>query len=144
MGDDEMDSFEDYLARIENLDHRERTKEVLDWVGGSFPQLQPKIAWNQPMFTDHSTFIIGFSVSKTHLAAAPEREGILRFSRDIAHSGYDHSQQLFRIKWGQPGRLCLAPKDHRVQYRGKSGLQNLLAQISINAGLMYASGSCMA
>lgn len=101
MGDDEMDDFKDYLARIENPDHRARTKEVLDWVGGTFPQLRPKITWNQPMFTDHGTFIIGFSVSKTHLAAAPEREGILRFSRDIAHSGYDHSQQLFRIKWGQ-------------------------------------------
>ncbi|MCQ4950818.1 hypothetical protein NE646_14380, partial [Bittarella massiliensis] len=41
-----------------------------------FPDLTPKIAWNQPMFTDHGTFIIGFSAAKAHLAVAPERAGI--------------------------------------------------------------------
>lgn len=121
MGDDKMDDFKDYLARIENPEHRARTKEILDWVGGSFPQLQPKIAWNQPMFTDHGTFIIGFSVSKTHLAAAPEREGILRFSKDIAHSGYDHSQQLLRIKWGQPIDYALLRKIIAFNIEEKAG-----------------------
>ena len=121
MGDDKMDDFKDYLARIENPEHRARTKEILDWVGGSFPQLQPKIAWNQPMFTDHGTFIIGFSVSKTHLAAAPEQEGILRFSKDIAHSGYDHSQQLLRIKWGQPIDYALLRKIIAFNIEEKAG-----------------------
>ena len=121
MGDDKMDDFKDYLARIENPEHRARTKEILDWVSGSFPQLQPKIAWNQPMFTDHGTFIIGFSVSKTHLAAAPEREGILRFSKDIAHSGYDHSQQLLRIKCGQPIDYALLRKIIAFNIEEKAG-----------------------
>ena len=102
--------FEGYLEKIEDLTQQARVAEVLKWVMDKFPELKPKVAWNQPMFTDHGTFIIGFSVSKTHLAAAPEREGILRFSRDIAHSGYDHSQQLFRIKWGQPVDYALLRK----------------------------------
>ena len=105
-----METFEDYLAKLENAEHRARLEEIFHWIAKTFPRLQPKVAWNQPMFTDHGTFIIGFSVFKTHLAAAPEREGILRFSKDIAHSGYDHSQQLLRIKWGQPIDYALLRK----------------------------------
>lgn len=54
------------------------------------------------MFTDHGTFIIGFSVAKHHLAVAPERAGIVRFSDEIVRAGYEHSKKLLRIRWGQP------------------------------------------
>lgn len=74
-----MEVFVDYLAHIDHPQHRARTEEVLGWVTKKFPNLMPKIAWNQPMFTDHGTFIIGFSVAKHHLAVAPEREGIHHF-----------------------------------------------------------------
>ena len=94
-----MEIFADYLAQIENVENRSRVGEVLNWVGDTFPNLTPKIAWNQPMFTDHETFIIGFSVSKNHLAIAPERVVINQFSSDIIESGYDHTNQLIRIKW---------------------------------------------
>jgi hypothetical protein len=63
-----MEVFAEYLARIDNPQHRARTEEVLGWVTKKFPNLMPKIAWNQPMFTDHGTYIIGFSVAKHHLA----------------------------------------------------------------------------
>lgn len=59
-----METFADFITQIEEPKHRERTKEVLDWVTQKYPQMQHKIGWNQPMFTDHGTFIIGFSVSK--------------------------------------------------------------------------------
>ena len=95
------ETFAGFTARIEQERQRARTEEVLDWVIRRFPQLMPKIAWNQPMFTDHGTFIIGFSVSKHHLAAAPEKAAIERFSADIRQAGYDHSQQLLRIRWEQ-------------------------------------------
>ncbi|CAK6470237.1 hypothetical protein BFRIG_00197 [Peribacillus frigoritolerans] len=70
-----MEVFAEFLANIDNPQHRERTEEVLAWVTKKFPHLMPKIAWNQPMFTDHDTYIIGFSVAKHHLAVAPERQG---------------------------------------------------------------------
>lgn len=97
-----MEVFAEYLAQIENPQHRGRTEEVLRWVMEEFAQLQPKIAWNQPMFTDHGTFIIGFSVAKKHLAVAPEKAGIDHFSADIRQAGYDHSQQLLRFPWDGP------------------------------------------
>lgn len=97
-----MKVFEDYLAQIDNPQHRERTEEVLKWVAEKYPNMEQKIAWNQPMFTDHGTFIIGFSIAKQHLAVAPEKAGIDHFSDDIVQAGYDHTKQLVRIKWDGP------------------------------------------
>lgn len=97
-----MDVFLEYLARIDNPQHRARTEEILGWVIEKFPNLVPKIAWNQPMFTDHGTFIIGFSVAKHHLAVAPERVVITRFSDEIVQTGYDHTKELIRIRWDDP------------------------------------------
>ena len=97
-----MEVFAEYLARIDNAGHRARVEEILGWVAKRFPDLVPRIAWNQPMFTDHGTFIIGFSVAKKHLAVAPERAGIDRFSDEIMRAGYSHSKELIRIPWNKP------------------------------------------
>lgn len=103
-----MDDFAaDFLARIDNPQHRARVEGILSWVMDRFPDLAPKIAWNQPVFTDHGTFIIGFSVAKHHLAVAPERVVIGRFSDEIVRSGYQHSKELIRIPWDRPVDLSL-------------------------------------
>lgn len=105
-----MEVFADFLDKIGNPQHRARTEEVLAWVAKKFPSLKPKIAWNQPMYTDHDTFIIGFSVSKQHLAVAPERAGINQFSDEIVQAGYDHTKELVRIKWDMPVDFSLLEK----------------------------------
>ncbi|MCY9513773.1 iron chaperone [Paenibacillus apiarius] len=105
-----MEVFAEFLAKIDNPVHRDRTEEVLAWVTKTFPNLMPKIAWNQPMFTDHGTFIIGFSVSKNHLAVGPERAGIVHFSDEIVQAGYEHTQQLVRIRWDRPVDFSLLEK----------------------------------
>lgn len=94
-----MEAFAAYLEQMENPQHRARAEEVLGWVGETFPELEPRIAWNQPMFTDHGTFVIGFSVSAKHLAVSPERAGMERFTKEIAQAGYGQSKMLFRIRW---------------------------------------------
>ena len=63
-----METFADYLSGMEKEEHRMKLKEVLSWIKRGFPNLETRIAWNQPMFTDHGTFILGFSVSKQHFA----------------------------------------------------------------------------
>ncbi|MDN8589006.1 iron chaperone [Chryseobacterium mucoviscidosis] len=105
-----MEVFAEYLARIDNLGHRDRTEEILEWITKEYPNLVPKIAWNQPMFTDHGTFIIGFSVSKHHLAVAPEKAGINHFSDEIVKAGYDHTKELVRIRWDGPVDFSLLGK----------------------------------
>jgi uncharacterized protein len=97
-----METFADFIAQIDDPNHRERTKEVLDWVTQKYPHMQHKIGWNQPMFTDHGTFIVGFSVTKKHLAVSPERAGIINFSDEIVKAGYEHSKDLMRFPWGKP------------------------------------------
>jgi len=110
LGVNNMEVFAEFLAKIDNPQHRARVEEVLTWVPKKYPNLIPKIAWNQPMFTDHGTFIIGFSVAKHHLAVAPELAGITRFSDDIVQSGYDYTKQLVRIKWDSPVNFSLLEK----------------------------------
>ena len=97
-----METFSEYLATISQEEHRGRMEKLLLWVLETFPALKPVIAWNQPMFTDHGTFIIGFSVSKMHLAAAPERAGILHFSEAIERAGFSHTKELIRFPWDRP------------------------------------------
>lgn len=102
-----MEAFAEYLAQIDNQGHRARMEEVLKWVKCTFPDLEPKFAWNQPMFTDHGTFIIGFSMAKPHIAISPEREGMEHFRDAIANAGYGQSKMLFRIKWEEPVNYLL-------------------------------------
>lgn len=70
-----MEDFLEFIEHINNGQQRARTQEVLEWVKSQFPNLEARIAWNQPMFTEHGTFIIGFSVSSKHLAVSPDAQG---------------------------------------------------------------------
>lgn len=94
-----MEVFNEYLSSIHNVEQRARVEKILHWVSGRFPTMEPRVAWNQPMFIDHGTFIIGFSVSKQHVAIAPEKAGMEHFTAEIEKSGYGQSTHLFRIKW---------------------------------------------
>lgn len=97
--DDAVNVFADYLDKLGDAGQRARTREVLVWVGKRFPALEPRIAWNQPMFMDHGTFIMGFSVANKHLAVAPEKAAIDRFSARIVDAGYRHTKNLVQIPW---------------------------------------------
>ncbi len=94
-----IETFKPFLDDIADPSQRERTQEVLNWIANKYPQLNQRIAWNQPMFTDHGTFIIGFSISKLHLACTPELAGINHFSQDINAAGYEHSMMLVKFPW---------------------------------------------
>lgn len=105
-----MEVFEEFLSRIDNPEHRSRTEEVLGWVSKKFPSLIPVIKWNQPMFTDHGTYIIGFSVAKHHLAVGPEAAGINHFSDEIVQAGYKHTKMLVQFPWSRPFDFTLLEK----------------------------------
>ena len=53
--------------------------EVLNWVAQRYPELELRIAWNQPIFTHHGTYIIGVSAPSQHMAMAPEHATIICF-----------------------------------------------------------------
>lgn len=105
-----MEQFEEFLAKITDAEQRARTKEVLDWVAGKYPELEPRIAWRQPLFTHHGTYIIGFSVAAKHLAVSPEQAGMVQFSQEIEQAGYGQGNMLFRILWSQSVNYDLLAK----------------------------------
>lgn len=97
-----MDVFLSYLEGIDHPDHRNRMEEILTWIQATFPQLEPVIKWNTPMFTDHGTFIIGISTAKQHVSVAPEEFTMTHFADRIQEAGYSATKGLFRIPWKEP------------------------------------------
>ncbi|WP_080145477.1 iron chaperone [Marinilactibacillus piezotolerans] len=96
-----METFEEYLSTIDQIDQRDKMAHLLNWISETFPQLDQRIAWNQPNFTDHGTFIIGFSAAKQHISVAPETAALEKFSDMIEAAGYSATKMLFRIKQEQ-------------------------------------------
>lgn len=96
-----MKNFEDYLAAISDSKQRETMNQLLSWVIGQYPELAPIIKWNQPMFTHHGTYIIGFSISKKHFSVSPEVKTMKHFEKEIEQANYDHTENIIRIKWTQ-------------------------------------------
>lgn len=96
-----MNELDQYLNSIKNEKHRQCLKDVINWVTITFPDLDFKIAWNQPMFTHHDTFIIGFSASAKHFSIAPEAHTISVFEDKIKACGYTYGSNIFRIKWDE-------------------------------------------
>ncbi|GIO27348.1 iron chaperone [Ornithinibacillus bavariensis] len=105
-----MEYFAEFLAGIDDPTHRERTEEIFTWIKDYYPNLEPEIKWNQPMFTDHGTFIIGFSASKKHLAVAPEAVTITYVEDDIKKAGFEYTKELIRFPWNQPFDYSLLEK----------------------------------
>ncbi|TAH70850.1 MAG: iron chaperone [Anaerolineaceae bacterium] len=96
-----MEVFTEYLNQIVNQEYRNRIEEIFKWIETQFPNLKREFKWNQPMYSDHGTYIIGFSISKQHISVAPENAGIIHFAEAIEKAGYDYTNQIFRIKWNQ-------------------------------------------
>ena len=95
-------TLDEFLATIPNDDNRARMVDVLVWVGLTYPELELRIAWNQPMFTHHGTYIIGFSAASKHMAMAPERATMLRFEPVMRERGTDFGNRFARPPWTQP------------------------------------------
>lgn len=119
-----MKTFQDFLNTIDQEDKRERMGTILNHIRERFPQLKEEIKWNQPMFTDHGTFIIGFSIAKGHIAVAPESAVIRLFEKEIEQAGYSHSQQIFRIKWTDEVDFDLLDKIVAYNIEDKKDMSN--------------------
>lgn len=90
------------LSTIPDADNRARMVEVLDWASYNFPELELRIAWNQPIFTHHGTYISGFSAASKHMAMAPERATMIHFEPVMRERGTDFDTMFARQPWGKP------------------------------------------
>ena len=118
-----MTPIEEYLAGIDNPEYRQRIEEILDWIASEFPDLELQVKWNQPMFVDHGTFIIAFSLAKNHISVAPEKAGMKQFGEEIAESSYNATSEIFRIKWDQPVNYKLLKEMIEFNIKDKADCQ---------------------
>ena len=95
-------TLDEFLATIPSADNRERMVDVVVWVGLTYPELALRIAWHQPMFTHHRTYIIGFSAASKHMAMAPERATMIRFEPVMRERGTDFCTMFARQPWDKP------------------------------------------
>lgn len=89
----------EFLETLDKPAQRTRFETVLQTITTNFPQLKMEIKWRQPMFTDHGTFIIGFSASSKALNVAPEAAAVTKFKVLIEQAGYTYTKNLIRIPW---------------------------------------------
>jgi uncharacterized protein len=92
----------EFLDSVPDPEHRARVADLLDWVAATWPRLELAVKWNQPMFLDHGTYIIGFSVFPKNLAVGAEAPLIDRMREEIEATGYSTTQRLIRIGWDDP------------------------------------------
>lgn len=94
-------TLDEYLETITNEDNRARMVDVVVWVGLTYPELELRITWNQPMFTHHGTYIIGFSAASKHMAMAPERATMIRFEPVMHERGTDFGTMFVHQPWNK-------------------------------------------
>lgn len=59
-----MEKFQPIINQIKEKEHQQKIKDLFAKITETYPQLDTTVKWNQPMFTDHGTFIIAFSFAK--------------------------------------------------------------------------------
>lgn len=94
-------TYNEYLSKINEESKKNRLVHLVDWVKEEFPHLELVMKWNQPMFTDHNTFIIAFCYTNKHLSVSPEKMILDRYLDEVNKSGYTTTKMLFHIKWNQ-------------------------------------------
>lgn len=94
-----MNTHKEFIDGIDEADKSEGVKMILDHIKEKYPQLKEEIKWNQPMFSDHGTYIIGFSISKGHISLSPETAVLDIFDEEIKKSGYERTKMTMKIKW---------------------------------------------
>jgi len=117
-----VEEFRGWLEALGDADRRARLEEVFAWIGERFPQLERVIKWNQPMFTDHGSFVIGFSSSKSRWAFMIEPPGLERFADEIAAAGYSATANLVRVGWEQPADYGLLERMIAFAIEQKAGV----------------------
>ncbi len=95
--------FDEYLEgpRVPDTT-REFLRELLTWMCENHPELDTRIAWNQPMFTHHGSFIIGFSASSKHLSCAPEVPTLELLRDEFSERGYKCLKKTINFPLDKP------------------------------------------
>ena len=59
-----MEKFRLIIDQIKEKENQQKINDLFSKIAKTYPQLDTTVKWNQPIFTDHGTFIIAFSLLK--------------------------------------------------------------------------------
>ncbi len=96
-----METYDKFLDSVVNPQIKTKLAEIIQWISTHYPELELVMKWHQPMFIHHKTFIVGFSVAKSHLNIAFEAPELNRFKEAIKATGYHQTKMLIQIKENQ-------------------------------------------
>lgn len=60
-----FDNFADFYASLSPAQNT-HIRTLVEWVHTTYPELEPVIVWNQPMFKLGGKYILGFMPTKNH------------------------------------------------------------------------------
>lgn len=111
-------TYEEYLDSIHDQ-ARERMKEVVQWIQKEYPNLNLEVKWSQPMFTDHGTFIIGFSSAKKHVAIACESEITSHIADEAKKLGLEMGKMTIKMPFDKeiPFSLIKCIIEHNIELK---------------------------
>ncbi|MDY0139765.1 MAG: DUF1801 domain-containing protein [Candidatus Izemoplasmatales bacterium] len=108
-----------FFETIDDSNNRRKAKVFIDWISETYPNLTFSMKWNQPMFLNEGTYIIGLSVSKKHLALGLEKELMNQLHDLIDSSNYESSKMLIKISWNKELDFVFLKKivDYVIDYK---------------------------
>ncbi|PXA78220.1 iron chaperone [Auritidibacter sp. NML100628] len=92
-------TFQDYLDLIADTEHQGKFAALVRFTEAMHAGLTVEIKWNTPMLTLGGTFIIAYSVAKTHIAVGPELVILEQFRARVSQAGYQSTKSQFTIPW---------------------------------------------
>jgi len=118
------DEFDGWLADLGDDAKAAKMTELFGWIERTFPQLDRAVKWNQPMYIDHGTFVIGFGPYAKNFAVSPEAYTLKKFLPEIEKAGYTCTANFIRIGWNQEVNLPLLEKIIAFNIEDKAGYTN--------------------
>ncbi|MBK0348002.1 DUF1801 domain-containing protein [Aerococcaceae bacterium zg-ZJ1578] len=86
-----------YIQELQNPIQAQQLQQIYDLIQTEFAKLEYVVKWNQPMFLDHGTYIIGFSVSKHYVNVAPEIATMEHFAAEIQARQYATTKNYLKL-----------------------------------------------
>lgn len=94
-----MEKFRLIIDQIKEKENQQKINDLFSKIAKTYPQLDTTVKWNQPIFTDHGTFIIAFSFAKNHFSIAPEKAAIRALEKTIQEIGYIYMDNVIKVPW---------------------------------------------
>lgn len=110
-----FDNFTDFYASL-TPEQNTHIRSLVDWVSSSYPEFEPAIAWNQPMFKVGKKYIVGFMPAKSYTNVLTVTNTPITELSDVFES-YTHGTRSFRIGFNESIDPAIFDRIIRIRYR---------------------------